>query len=67
MLRDKIKGDPEKVKYYSFQHYGVHNRSGFSRQQWRNFEEYWTETKAAPRSNHKPPVADPTPGTSSSD
>ena len=67
VLREKLKRDPEKYIYYSFQHYGIHNRVGFTRQQWSSFEKYWTETKVAPGSIHRPPVADPTPGTSSSE
>ena len=61
-LRAQIASNPEKHEYYSFKFYGVHKRFGFTRQQWRDLENYWTMNKVMPGSSHINPVPSPTPG-----
>ena len=61
-LRDQLASNPEKHQYYSFKFYGVHKRFGFTRQQWRNLENYWNTNKVMPGSSHINPVPNPTPG-----
>ena len=64
VLGAQLASNPEKHQYYSYKHYGVHKRFGFTRQQWRNFENYWTWNKVAPGSTHINPPSNPTPGDS---
>ena len=48
VLRAQLASNPEKHQYYFYKIYGVHKRFGFTRQQWRNFKNYWTTNKVAP-------------------